>query len=714
MGRLSLMLVLAAAIGGSILTLNTRLSVSEMTERQSEDQQDALAREIAEAGESLVLARMMGADGFIDPTTNGISGAVDYADGEFEVAIDAFSPMEVTFTVTGRYGGARHAVQSTYEFDPMDAPGPLWLDVPYATAAMSPDASISGSATSFPVHFDRRRHDDLEVESLVSLASLQSALGSAISGAGSALAVPAASEWIGDTGLLEDLNVNDADGLYQAAVSAMGASDRLFSSSKTEGGRAIWGTPSETDMVTRVAGDLTVTGHVSGHGALVVEGALRVPSGGRLSWNGIVIVRDQADVITIELDGDVDIVGSLVVSQEAFPPGGHLDVSTYHNPTESAPQGIISGRPTPVDQPGTRWSASHPWWQHSHAFDLTPRGAPRGDHVIYLSGGAAGRHENAVEFRRRLASIPADESVYLEFGNNQNHGFARYNIGLSSVSDPIRGSVRTGFQSFASSVSDHRSKSFRAGDLRDFDVDIYSLRSLRQSFDQAGASSSWPSLIGWDWGRREALAVRLVRESDGARLYESSLYWHMRQDEVAAHAIEEAAWRARILAGQEFGTRLRMGDDVNITYQRGPIALLSDKLGFDGNEVVLLSTAADHMTPSEKRSEMMTMGDAEEQDGGVVMCHNPGGRNARTMSLAVSAVAAHLRHGDSRGACPGDEASGRSGRSGRSEASGRSGRSGRSEASGRSGRSDRSGRSARSGRSEQSGRSAQSGRSDRR
>lgn len=655
MGRLSLLLVLAAAIGGSVLTLGTRLAALEMTSSQSEDQEDALAREIAETGESLVLARMMGPNGFINPITNGLDGPVEYAGGEFEVDIEpsAFSAMEVTFTVTGTYGGARHAIQSTYEFDPMDAPGPLWLDVPYATATVASGASISGSATDHPAHFDRRRHDALGVESLVSLGGLKSVLGATISSAGSALAVPDAADWVGDTGLLEDLNVRDAEGMYQAAIGAMSTMDRTIIGNRDEKGRSIWGTAAQTDQITLVTGDLTVSGHVSGHGALVVDGALRVPEEGKLDWDGIIIVRGERNVLAVELDGKVNLTGTLIVSQEAIPPGGHLDVSTYHNPTDASPSGVIAGRPSPVDQPGTAWSATHPWWQHSHGFNLTPTSAPRGNHVYYLSGGTAGRHENAVEFQRRLASIPRDEQVYLEFANPENHGFAQYNIVLAGVDNPIRGTIRGGFPAaFASTESPVRSKTFAAGDLRDFDLEVRSLRSLLQSFD-APLATGWPTLIGQDSDRRESLAVRLVRASDSARLYESTLYWHMRQDEVATHQAEEAAWRLRILAGEEFGTRLRLGDDVTITYETAPIALLSDKLGFDGNEVVLLSTAANHQTAAERRTEMIVTGNQEDVEGGVVVCHDPGKRE-QTMRMVPQEVPGHLRHGDTAGECTGE------------------------------------------------------------
>ena len=51
------------------------------------------------------------------------------------------------------------------------------------------------------------------------------------------------------------------------------------------------------------------------------------------------------------------------------------------------------------------------------------------------------------------------------------------------------------------------------------------------------------------WDRAEALTIRLRDAATNQRLYEGSLYWHMRTDEVTLHLEEEAEWRARIEAG---------------------------------------------------------------------------------------------------------------------------------------------------------------------
>ncbi len=600
MGKLTLLLVLAAVVGGSLLTMHTRGALGESSQRYSEGQADLLARQIAESGQSLALSRLMGPGGFVNPH---LDGARAFDGGSFQVAVDeiAADGQTATITVTGSYGGAIHTIQSTYQFDPMDAPGPLWLDVPYATASISPDARINGDS-AHPVYFDRRSYDELQLAGLLPMSRLQSDLGAAVSTARNTLQVPAGDEW---AGLLEDLDrsdtMSDTEGLYQAAVAAFDAgTDTKLSGTQTVTGSTTWGAP---DEITFVQGDLnigtgTVSGSVRGQGALVVRGALRVREKGALRWDGLIIIRDTTNVLPIELNGDVDIHGAVAVAHQAIAPGGHLDVSVYRDErgmTSSAPWGDVSHRVSP-------WSGTnYPFHQHTHAFDITPSASPRGSHVYFMENGAAGRHDFETQFYSFVQSL-GSEKVYLEFGNPENHGFARYTVDVDGLPVPATGTVRTGFGGFASATSPTRSKTFEAHDLDALDLDVLSLRALRQSFDTVDGCSNWPVCIGQTWDRKDALAVRLVRESDGQRLYEASFYWHMRTDEQAAHTAEEAAWRSAILGGQEFGTHVTLGDDVEITYDLGRIALLTDKLGFDGNEIITVATSSTHLTAAEARA----------------------------------------------------------------------------------------------------------------
>ena len=663
MGKYTLLIVLAAVVGGSLLTLNTRGTLGEMSSRHADDQADVVARQIAESGQSVVLSRMMGAGGFVNPS---LGGPQPYDGGTFEVSVDALTSDLATISVTGTYGGAVHTIRSTYEFDRMNVPGPLWLDVPYVTASSAPGARIVGDSEAPNVLFDRRKYDELRLSTLLPLSGLTASVGSAMVAASTNLDIPAGNAWAGDTGLMEDLNVDDTEGLYQAALASMDATDTRLVGDQTITGNVTWGSG---DEITLVQGNLTIEGRVRGEGALVVRGDLRVPASGRLDWEGLVLVRDTTAVLDLELEGTVNVTGALAVAHQALPPGGHLDVSVYRDAggmAETIPQGDVSARVMPWNN-----GNPYPWHQHTHAFDVTPVGAERGRHVYFMEGGGDGRHEWETQFHDLVQSL-GSEAVYLEFGNTGNHGYARFEVDVDGLPDPVTGMVRDGFGGFASAVSPTRSRTFPADDLRAFDVNVLSLRALRRAFDTVGGCDEWPICVGYEWGRKGALAFRVVRASDNARLYEASFYWHMRPDEQAAHDAEEQAWRDAIMAGAAFGTHVTLGDKVDLRLDETQILELADKMGFDGNEVVHLATSAFHQTSEETRAEASTSRTgpgsppgAAGPGGGPSVGTGPGGPAASgtgatlvtlcysgsDIQVSVADVATYMAMGATSGAC---------------------------------------------------------------
>ncbi|WP_420456608.1 hypothetical protein [Rubrivirga sp.] len=723
MGRYLLFIVLATVVGGAILALNMRGTLSETLRRHNEGQADVLAREIAEAGQSVALSEMAAGGSFRDPTVR-LGTEQDYEGGRFRIEyVPGATDQEATLRVTGTYGGAVHTVESAYAYEPLDAPGPLWLDVPYATMTASNGGRIADAQGDRDVQFDRRKHDALELEGLLPLDNLTNDLGAAVQGAKSRMSIPETDAWAGRGKLLDGLNVDDAEGLYQKAVGAIdpAAGDRTFAGDWTVGGpgtvaglpaslpvarvpllaaplaaamatdasggtmaNATFGSAADGTQITFFDGDLTVAGSLAGHGVLLVDGALRVEPDARLTWNGIVIVHGTDATLPVELDGAVTVTGMLVVVHEAFPPGGHLDVTVYRaqaGMTSSAPQGNRSEQARP-------WTKAYPFHQHTHAFDITPASAPRGDHVYFMENGGAGKHEFQTQFRTYLQRFGA-EPVYLSFANADNDGYARVVVdvaGTEGTGGPLRTTVQGGFGDFAADVGGRRSRTFPANALRAFDLDVLSLRGLKQAFDNASCSS-WPLCISRDWNREGALAFRVHRASDHARLYEATFYWHMREDEQALHEKEEAAWRDKIRGGEAFGAHLRLGRNVRLTFDIGEVAELTERLDFDGGRVVLVSSTSSHVTAAETRADEAdaTASNPDPDGNGLVtVCHKPGKQNKQTKTLHLLDLPDHLGHGDTVGACGGSGASGGSGRSGRGGGSGASGDSGSSGESGRS------------------------------
>ena len=111
MGKLLLMIVTAAVAGGSVLAFSMHAMSGDTARGRAESQADLLARQIAESGQSLALAAMVGEEGFQDPAIGGR----DYDGGDFVVTVDSLSSdrQSITVTVEGRYGGAVHTIRST-------------------------------------------------------------------------------------------------------------------------------------------------------------------------------------------------------------------------------------------------------------------------------------------------------------------------------------------------------------------------------------------------------------------------------------------------------------------------------------------------------------------------------------------------------------------------------------------------------------------------
>ena len=446
--------------------------------------------------------------------------------------------------------------------------------------------------------------------------------------------------------------VRTADDLYYQVSNAVDPAegDVVYDGSLTISGTQALGAP---DQITHVKGDMTVTptGNLTGQGALVVEGDLQVT--GTVDWTGLVIVRSEEQHLTVNLDGKVTVTGALVVSQEAYPPGGHVDVTVLRAPTGdwSSPWGRRSGGPLPGLSPSS-WPVSqgYRWYDHTHRFDMPTDGDP--DRLVgrvRFYDRANPAHEAYTGLGELLASLGSTE-VQVEFARADAHGHATYELEVDGT-DAVRGTVARGFAGTAlEGGTVHRSATFQANSLRRLTVHPRSRRSLQKLWDAPDAcyGYSWPFCVGTDRGDRSgALTVRLRRAGDGASLYEGVIYWHRQDgDEIAEHQADQDAWRADVTSGaRPFGTTLTMGKQVSVTYRTAPVVALADKVGFDGNEVTHISTESDLTEAIETRA-------ARGGDGLVTVCHKPGRSNQSTTRLQPTEVASHLGHGDRLGACP--------------------------------------------------------------
>ena len=612
MGRSTLLLVLAAVVGGSYLSYNVLRTQTETTGRRSNAQANVLARQLAESGQAIAISSITVLDGF---ENNGVfKSDRDYNGGkihfeEFEDGLTATSPLgeRVAIQVSGEYGGARHRLSSVYEFDPMEFPGPLWIDVPYAAASVHPSASFSGGKFKYEPQVDPGKYNDLDIADMgLSLNEIKTALnGTNINGTGAS--VPAwdvagtSDDGLGRTADLGD-GVSSADDLYYQVSNAIDTAegDVVIAGAYTVSGTETYGTP---QTITQFTGDVTVPSgaKLNGSGALIVEGDLVVE--GQMRWAGLVIVRSTEQALRVEL-GDTRVEGAFVISQEAFPPGGHMDVTVFREPTggNTAPYGRRAAGPGALR--ASPWSVTTPWpfWQHTHKFDYPAAGAAdyaaRSDREIRFVDKGAGDPQESYTGLRELLNHLGSQSVYVEFDNVHNGGHAIVEMEVDGF-DAVERGVSMGFTDTAlAGGSKRRSRAFEADELERLVVRPQSLRSLRKLWDPNGvcagaAPAEWPICVGYDRGDREgALTLRVRRAGSNAMLYESAVYWHMQAGaEHDDYNADRAAWQASVGSGATtFGTTFSASASTRVTYDLAPIAALAEKVGFAGNRVIHIST----------------------------------------------------------------------------------------------------------------------------
>ena len=649
MGKYTLLIVLSAVLGGSLLTYNMRAAAGLTGRDRAEAQASLLARQIAESGQGVALATAVGDEGFLSPAEFfGAFGTEPQAyNGGFYQA-DSFRSFDggrrAELVVSGRYGRptpSRHVLTSTYEFDPMDYPGPVWLDVPYATTSgsgatkVNGAASVAGVSVTLPTHVDQTKFNALE--GLLSLATMRSSVESAVSGTAvkfsNALKNTAKDPALGVGKLLDDLNVDNAEDLYQTVIGEVDGSDRTLAASTpgatyTVSSSQTW--DGET-TITHVDGPLRITsgGSVTGEGVLAVSGDLVVDAGGRLTWDGLVVVRSSEDEMRVTLQGTTRIRGGLVVTQEAAPQVGHMDVTVNKDPSGmwSPATGLTSTYAGLI--PGA------PFYSHSHKYDdhpsvVLPDGSRR---IRFVDPSASSRTMiDTLAFESTIAALGGDD-IQLRFINTDRHGHGFFRLRVDG--EPLQeGTVRGGFgETFAAASASHTTKPFAADDLEALTLDIRSLPSLRRLFETESTGcdgrigewkGGWPICLGRTRDRHGALVLQVLH--GGKVVYEASTYWHVNEgDEWAAHEAALAAWRLDVVNNGSFGATLDLSK-ADVTIDIPKIVRLADRLGFVGNRVMQLSSSVQHIAASEARATPASP-TAPNPNDWIEVCHPPHGPN---------------------------------------------------------------------------------------
>jgi hypothetical protein len=308
------------------------------------------------------------------------------------------------------------------------------------------------------------------------------------------------------------------------------------------------------------------------------------------------MVRTESDFLPVRLDGEVDLAGALLVDQQGVPPGGHMDLTVMrdHSGAWTAARGVE-----------TQTDPIRPWHRHTHKFDL----ATGGRTVYFFENGLAGRHDLAGYHRTRFYSTLAymgNDEVVLELANTDMHGMSRLQMRLDD-GDLESSAVRHGFPAAYASADPLRTRPFPASELRDLVMEIRSLRMLSYKPNNSNCGphltltecGDRPQGVGGHYDRDGALTLRVRRASNDALLYEASAYWHWKEEEADGDAGEEAAWRLLIESGSAFGTRMEMGPEVQIEFDRLAMRPIGRRLGFLGVELRHRGTWTTHWSPGD-------------------------------------------------------------------------------------------------------------------
>lgn len=613
MGRFLLFIVAGCVVSSAIL-FGTDPDRGA-TESHIRAQNQALVRETSEDALATVL------EDAIDPATQHwrktLSIGPSFTVDGHRVRIESYnledSERTAVVSLVVVRGGVSHRTEGHYRISEPDWPSPLWVASPYVVARVDKRAQIDGTDPergARPIYFDASRFDEYRLASVLKLSDLDADFAQPIRQARGDTPEVRIAHGMAD--ILDQYDTPSLPELLGAALAAFDPSrDTRFPGAHTVSGHETYqgsggGGPQDTRIVI-VGGALTVPAgaRLTGRGILIIRGNVVVE--GALEWDGLVLVTDpdgpaMAAHRLVDFErGDVQIRGSLMVDQQAPPPGGHTDLTVNRS---------LSG--VWATPPG-EGRGGRPWYLHTHRIDFQIPEV----RTFYFAERGRDRHEAYTALRQTLAAISArepGEPVYVRFTNHRNHGAALFR--LAAGGKTYQGSVGAGFGANARAGDRWASPSFAPSVLNDLEVDVRSLRLLAHLTDgETPQSPSWPggpcadrpACVGGLADRDGALAVQIVRDRDDAVLYEGSVYWHSKgpgHSEAVKEAATDAAWRDAIRSGaQPYGAEIKLGPRVRLEYDVAQTSGITQRLGFGALSVRHLRTFVEHWdeTPTHSR-----------------------------------------------------------------------------------------------------------------
>ncbi len=553
---------LISVLGISFLALFTlnqaRLISQESSQLQTSHHAEVLAKELAVKGRKLVLSSWIsskGASGSYPFTSIAVDGGT--------ITLDTLSLENnlLSFTVQGEYEGASHRISSNLEWHTFSI-NPLQISVPEFDFEVEPTATLD---------FDTIVIDDLSLtildDFLIQELSLADSLGefdlgmqSLIQKVAEALspvhaAIHVESIDAADRNLLEQeygmFYPSQALQLIENHILSFPASELVVSEAASIPSTFGQAGPN----ILRVENDVTLPHDVTGEGIIIIEGDFKVPEDITFDWKGIVIVHPPEGTPngSVDLKGFVDINGSVVIIQEGVPNSGHMDFTINYDAL-----GIWSNP----------WGQNNPWYKHTHDFS-----GKQGTRVGFISNQQGFTvHDGQSRFVEILNTLSSSDEIILELHNPHNHGMASLTI---DVTGKGYGSypVSAGFPpAIADPTHPYRTLPFKKSALNHLDIAVTRLSALKKTWDTPDPYPNCmnhdmgPNCVGVNYDRYGALGLRMYHK-DGAtekHLYDASLYWHRRMDELDKFE-QEMNDLLDYINSSEYGMNIYIGPNTTIT-----------------------------------------------------------------------------------------------------------------------------------------------------
>ena len=538
MGKATLIATIAVAFA-AILYLNNSHDIERSTDaKNAEHYNNQAVRELALNGRRLVLAGWMNSGGI---SSSSPFTTINQDGGTITVKDYTLSGTVLDYTVQAKLNNAVHEVRSRFRWNNFGL-NPVQLRVTDIDFDVSPDAELNIGS----IAIDDQSLDELD-QSLVDELGLAGSLGELGLGASDVISTvesELANEGFGGVNVIL---INDAfrsshdsePGVFFTEQAKQAVDTYMLNHPSaiqvTNDINTIGGTFGDGAYdVLRVDGDLFLANDFQGEGILVVEGQLNIPAGINFQWDGLILMAPPSDQLNpqLNLSGNVNINGSLIVIHEGMINAGHMDITSFRDYS-----GVWSS-PYGVDK--KQLDLSWPWFMY-HRHDYT---ALYGNDVIFTSNILAERiHEVEHYMHETLSTLSPSDSIFFELNNTNNHGRGILTLevnGTPRTSYP----VAAGFDPlYANPVNQYRSSTFKVSDLNYLELLITRLSALRKLWDPTPPDTypgctvyggiGGPPCVGADYNRMNSLTLRMYKRQAGVdfKVFETALYWHRRVDE---------------------------------------------------------------------------------------------------------------------------------------------------------------------------------------